>query len=336
MNPGCDLTTAACQDSAYPVIASHAGLRELSPTKERNEGGLTTAMIERIRAIGGTVAVGTSGGESRDATVATAANDPTTGQPWAGIYTQSVANDCAGSSRTFAQGYLYTLRSMRGKGVTLGTDINGFEAQLNPRFGSLGCYARGNVPRILQYAHDGTVLIDNDNVASVNPHVGVPFNYDREKLGSWGRLGTAGGQRLRQRDTSVGLNYQHYAGTPPAGGAGARSKFYGLWDPTDYHKWMHAKTFSQSGLTVLDQSSMIGLSPTAALIGDVTNSRTFDFNYDGLAHYGMLPDMLQDTRAVGMTTDQLAPLFHGAEAVVQAWEKACRLSDPTVSSAGCP
>jgi hypothetical protein len=58
---------------------------------------------------------------------------------------------------------------MGGKGVTLGTDINGFEAQLNPRFGSMGCYARGNIPRIVQFAYDGRVIIDNHYVDSVTP-----------------------------------------------------------------------------------------------------------------------------------------------------------------------
>lgn len=75
---------------------------------------------------------------------------------------------------------------------------------------------------------------------------------------------------------------------------------------------------------VLQSTSMNVVSGLPPLNASVTGNRTFDLNYDGLAHYGMLPDMLQDTRVVGMTQEQLGPMFQGAEAIVQTWEKACR------------
>jgi microsomal dipeptidase-like Zn-dependent dipeptidase len=339
VNPGCDLNTAACQDSAYPVVASHAGLRDLSPDKDRNEGGLRPDMIERIRVIGGTVAAGTAGGDSKDATDASGTINPLTGQPWTGMFSANVANDCAGSSKTFAQGYLYVMRRMNGKGITLGTDINGFEAQLNPRFGSMGCYARGNIPRILQFAHDGTVLLDVNHVASVTPRTGVPFNYDPEKLATSGWLGTAGGQRWLQRENKTvgaGLNYVHYAGKPPAGAFGTDAKFFGLWDPIDYDTNMSKENWNQQNQTRFDVTSMTALSTSPPMTaGHAVNGRTFDFNYDGLANYGMLPDMLQDTVADGMTREQLAPLFQGAEYLIETWEKSCRLSSSKVNAAGC-
>ncbi|MDB4958236.1 MAG: peptidase [Myxococcales bacterium] len=338
VNPGCDMTTAACQDGAYPVIASHAGLRELSPEKDRNEGGLRADMIERIRAIGGTVAAGTAGGDSKSANEASPMTNPATGLAWSGIYASNVVNDCAGSSKTFAQGYLYVLRSMGGRGVTLGTDINGFEAQLNPRFGSMGCYARGNIPRILQFAHDGTLLIDVNHVEAITPRTGVPFNYAPDKLLSAGWLGTAGGQRWLQReskDLGAGLNYAHYAGMPPAGGPGTSFKFFGLWDPIGYDGEMVAQNWAQPNQTRFDVTSMTALSTSSPMTALTTNGRTFDFNYDGLANYGMLPDALQDSRADGMTQEQLGPLFQGAEYLIETWEKSCRLSNPTLSIAGC-
>ena len=56
--------------------------------------------------------------------------------------------------------------------------------------------------------------------------------------------------------------------------------------------------------------------------------RDFDINIDGMAHYGMLPDFLQDLRNVGLTAEDLAPLFRSAYDYVQMWEtcehKACR------------
>ena len=50
--------------------------------------------------------------------------------------------------------------------------------------------------------------------------------------------------------------------------------------------------------------------------------RDFDINIDGMAHYGMLPDFLQDLRNLGLTPEDLAPLFRGAFDYVVMWEKA--------------
>jgi hypothetical protein len=47
--------------------------------------------------------------------------------------------------------------------------------------------------------------------------------------------------------------------------------------------------------------------------------RDFDINLDGMAHYGMLPDFLQDLRNNGLTVEDLAPLFRSAHDYVQMW-----------------
>lgn len=52
-----------------------------------------------------------------------------------------------------------------------------------------------------------------------------------------------------------------------------------------------------------------------------TGSRVFDFNKDGLAHVGLLPDFIKDLTNVGLTEDDLEPLFHSAEAYIRMWEK---------------
>src|SRR5207244_2522250 len=41
--------------------------------------------------------------------------------------------------------------------------------------------------------------------------------------------------------------------------------------------------------------------------------RVFDFNMDGLAHVGMLPDLIADFAAQGATPEDLAPLLESAE-----------------------
>jgi microsomal dipeptidase-like Zn-dependent dipeptidase len=50
--------------------------------------------------------------------------------------------------------------------------------------------------------------------------------------------------------------------------------------------------------------------------------RTFNYNVDGLAHYGLLPDFIQDLQNDGLTKQDLGPLFRSAEAYIQMWERA--------------
>lgn len=50
--------------------------------------------------------------------------------------------------------------------------------------------------------------------------------------------------------------------------------------------------------------------------------RVFDFNVDGLAHYGMLPDLLQDLKNIGLGAREFGALFSSAEDYVVMWEKA--------------
>jgi microsomal dipeptidase-like Zn-dependent dipeptidase len=49
-------------------------------------------------------------------------------------------------------------------------------------------------------------------------------------------------------------------------------------------------------------------------------TRDFDINLDGMAHYGMLPDLLQDMCNTGLTAEDLAPLFRSAYDYVQMWD----------------
>ena len=52
-----------------------------------------------------------------------------------------------------------------------------------------------------------------------------------------------------------------------------------------------------------------------------TGERTFDFNTDGLAHIGLLPDFIADLKNVGLTDDDLKPLFRSAETYILMWER---------------
>ena len=54
--------------------------------------------------------------------------------------------------------------------------------------------------------------------------------------------------------------------------------------------------------------------------------REFDFNLEGLAHYGMLPDMFQDLRNTGLPHDTFSRFFGSAERYIQVWEKCTEIS----------
>ncbi|HEX8031561.1 MAG TPA: PxKF domain-containing protein, partial [Vicinamibacterales bacterium] len=54
----------------------------------------------------------------------------------------------------------------------------------------------------------------------------------------------------------------------------------------------------------------------------VTGFKTFDYNVDGLAHIGMVPDMVADLQRLGMGQHYLDSLFCSAEAYIRVWERA--------------
>ncbi len=52
--------------------------------------------------------------------------------------------------------------------------------------------------------------------------------------------------------------------------------------------------------------------------------KEWDFNLDGLAHYGLLPDFLQDLKNCGLDRRDLRPLFRSAEDYIRLWERMLR------------
>ena len=58
----------------------------------------------------------------------------------------------------------------------------------------------------------------------------------------------------------------------------------------------------------------------------VTGSKEWDLNFEGVAHYGLLPDFLQDLSNVGMESHDLSVLFHSAEDFARMWTKCLEAS----------
>ncbi len=58
----------------------------------------------------------------------------------------------------------------------------------------------------------------------------------------------------------------------------------------------------------------------------VTGFKAFDYNVDGLAHIGLLPDMVADLQSIGLDQRYVDSLFCSAEAYIRVWERAEALS----------
>jgi hypothetical protein len=52
-----------------------------------------------------------------------------------------------------------------------------------------------------------------------------------------------------------------------------------------------------------------------------TISKDWDINFEGVAHYGLIPDFIQDLKNVGMRDQDLNVLFQSAEHFAQMWER---------------
>ncbi len=336
---GCqDLKSPECLEKAFPIALTHTNARDLqfswnqiSMDHLRDTWGGTEAewrdryedrikseiarradQIERVSRIGGICAPGYAGGDLHT---------------WPGEV--DVANDCGGSSCTFAQGYNYFFEKCSTNqgvhfGMPIGTDFQGLAGGTVPRYGIFGCWK--------QSVH----LVDNslNNVWSM------------EDLGQPDSEGSLDVDQRGLQLGKYGVAYDVYGGA-------ARVPH---WTPIyqelarklewryRLYMYMHPDVLSRSAADPVDRR----IYPLTAARGrgngamgvcdafqhyksistnepDSDRFRThWDINFDGLAHYGMLPDFLQDLRAVGFEREDMGPLFLGAEAYIRMWEKAWR------------
>jgi len=91
---------------------------------------------------------------------------------------------------------------------------------------------------------------------------------------------------------------------------------YAIHDQRDGVLYAH-----MPGRTDVQSASNVPLKPDV-----LAQKRIFDYNVDGLAHFGLVPDMLQDLKNLGLSQTDFEALFSSAESYLQMWEKAERLS----------
>jgi microsomal dipeptidase-like Zn-dependent dipeptidase len=119
-----DATLDLAERYHYPVVSTHTSFRDLAWRRGETddihklpaEKNKSLRQIERISKLGGIVAPLLNQGDIRP-------------------FDNRIANDAAGSSRSFAQAYLYAVQHMGGRGVAIGTDSNGWAGYPGPRFG---------------------------------------------------------------------------------------------------------------------------------------------------------------------------------------------------------
>lgn len=328
-----------------PIAMGHAWFRDLGYTqaetndslKLRHEAMKTAEEIELVRALGGVVAPITNQGDIRRA------------------QSSGVSGECAGASTSWLQAYAYLAERMQGTGVGFGTDFNGLAEEPLPRFGPWACLGRREHSglddtrrRIPGRTMAETVRADADSQdAGVTYETALgdarkyrffgpigPSAYSSEERSIWiaiaaseaqvdvARLGLGLLEVPLVREIKSGLDDAALApastwrqaaflvksGASEPTGPAPLKRQYGLIRAI-YRQWQRMKSGNAA----------------APLERNHAGNRDFDVNLDGLAHYGLLPDFLQDVsnqlrRGAGPVKD-LQALFRSADAYVKTWER---------------
>jgi len=271
----------------------------------------------------------------------------------------NIPNDCPGSTKTLAQMYCYSLDKMNGHGVGLASDLPMVDA-VCPRFGPYAAWAltteeegrlKKEVRTASRVAQTNGVRYDVPS-KSFHPEFFQGGQVDGLEEDTWKALAAwEAGVDAIANEGQVSLS-------STAGHAGRiRNMVKGL-NCTSESQLMHPCITCGDG--PWEQAAMFCLknnsSPSALVTyndGDkreisnmynklldvwnlwkaksgnneplrrmITGNRYWDFNLDGLAHYGLMPDMLQDLRNIGFTSLQFQPLFSSAEDYIRMWERA--------------
>jgi HYR domain/Membrane dipeptidase (Peptidase family M19) len=364
----------------YPLNSGHNSPRVLDI--ERGENSRTLDQLHLISQLGGLYGVGWENSKSR----------PFAGNAPSHSYTHSdIPNDCAGTSKTYAQYYLYGVEAMHGRGIAFGTDIDGVIPTPGPRFGPQSAFALGDDPlherKGQVWAQDNGVRYTSDpgrpittpafmgraidsGVNTTYPRTELGYAYNREQGDLFAairifhyREKQVENGTMNQQDVQADLDNivnAMYSGYPDR--RRIREYTVGLLD--GIHNWpvgsdlLYTDTESLQKIgKALYESKVLhtGLLPqyvnTSALkprferavtvwnhyhriFGDNTplkpcrtGFKEWDINFEGVAHYGLVPDFLQDLTNVGMDPEDLSVLFQSADSFAQMWVKTLNAAD---------
>jgi microsomal dipeptidase-like Zn-dependent dipeptidase len=362
---------AMAEDNAvgYPLNSGHNSPRALGMV--RGENGRTINQLARIRNLGGIFGVGYENSECHSF-------DSNWGFKQ---YTHShIENDCAGTSKTFAQYYLYGIEAMHGHGVAFGTDINGLIPAPGPRFGPQSAFALGDDPdhqRRFQIVAQENGVRYPDGIErplatpvfvgrAIDPTVefwaprtdlGYAYNLEQGdffaaiRLYYWRKEQVENGSMTQSEllvDLQAAVDALH-PGYPNHG----RVLLYALGLLEGIHDWPVISDLNNETALLQNlgkhvyQSKVKGQTLSLAIQSDErykravsvwnryhaaygqnvplkpcqTGYKRWDINFEGVAHYGLIPDFLQDLHNVGMKPEDMSVLFRSAEHFAQMWTK---------------
>jgi hypothetical protein len=368
-----DQALTLAEQHRYPVICSHSWFRELLYSgssefdehthreygtsdvhKVAHEAAKRGDQIERIGRLGGVVAPIINQGDI------------------AGLrrcmpqLSNKIPAPCAGSSTAWAQAYLYAAAKMAGRGVAIGTDVNGAAGLPGPRFGTFAAFGASTDAR-RKAERRSEIDSQTNGVAYTSPirdyrwyrfeHSGSG-GYEEEELDIWQGIAAyeAGfnpstdthppsdfpKHHLREAAESIKVRYEQTVVDEIA---------MGLWlaeqeDVPDHAQLQHWPVWQQAAFVArkdivgkagieFDDRALIRIGKISGILqrwrqmkGNnrplvrslAGERRDFDINLDGMAHYGLLPDFLQDICNSGLTPQDLAPLFRSAYDYVEMWK----------------
>ncbi len=358
----------------YPLITSHSWFRDLLYSAEgefnpekgggyatsdvhkvAHEAGKRSDQIERIARLGGMVSPILNQGDIAGLRQAMPE------------LARKIRASCAATSTAWAEAYLYALVKMGGKGVAMGSDINGAACLPGPRFGTFAAYG----------AHNDAQRIPQRRAEIDSQTNGVAYSEPIRDY-RWHRFEPSGAGGYNEECCDIWHAIAQYkAGFNPAQQEHPKSDFpelniqqlleaadllldqdwidhitQGLWladteEPfmkeqiADWSREQQAAYFARRdirekvGMTLDDHTQELMDEIKAMwdqwqqMNGDnrplkrstAGPRRDFDINIDGMAHYGMLPDFLQDLRNCGLSAEDLSPLFRSAYDYVEMWDQ---------------
>jgi hypothetical protein len=236
-----------------------------------------------------------------------------------------VQNDCDLSSKTFAVKYLSLLRTMHGRGLTLSTDINGFIGMPDPRYGgqvSVDGWPNGGTPGkdVCGGAKRDDLLNSEDRTFTWNSievqaqkveHSGVWYDdYDATATDSAVALnaGWSDGSKYRWKQVLARKKDDLREDGAPRYPVDEYVYFNDHGKEIPIKHW-----YDQDGNRVGEQ-----LWPMKRW---KRGHSGWDFNLDSFQHIGLLPDLIQDMRNVGVQWEQLGPMFRGAQDFIDLWRR---------------
>ena len=323
----------------YPVLAGHTNFLsqkffnyqtsdcESCQKKIKDEHARTDDMLNKIRRLGGIVCPITEGDKD--------------------VHPGIFKFECPGSSKYFAEAYLYALEKMDNKNVGIGTDMNGFGIELCPRFATFSSYGlMGDLIRQKEIGNRRYLALNQDNGVKYKNNLedcgAHKFSgsdiFSKKEIKIWQAIFAAHSYRITdltkfQKKIVKGIR-------TALGSMSEQHSEYEISGEVEAAGFILAKKYECN--TIINTDSMVSLCKLNIdtlynqinLIDSIYRSydllngsniplkrceiitkhgiRDFDYNIDGLANYGLLPDFLQDLKNIGVPYDKLSVLFNSA------------------------